>query len=202
MQPTLRHSDAELLSTATNRLSQSYSALMPGLHIDAEQGIVTISGRVSNRSERCSITQMLRTIPGVQAVVDHIDFGSAAFLSDHRLAKDALAALTASGHMREGQVQVTVRGGIVVLDGTVRWHSMRMAAGACIEDLPGLQGVCNRLNLAPSHRPVGHGDTDLASENTFRRKTNGRRHCAQPSTSATEEWFSAGKCGLVAHPEV
>src|SRR3954447_18535779 len=100
MQPTLRNSDAELLSAATRKLSQSYSALMPGLHIDAEQGsIIIISGRVSKRSERCSITQMLRTIPSVQAVVDHIDVGSAAFLSDHRLAKDALAVLTASGHM-------------------------------------------------------------------------------------------------------
>ena len=163
MQPTLRNSDAELLSAATSKLSQSYSALMPGLHIDAEQGIVTISGRVSNRSERSSITQMLRTIPGVQAVVDHIDFGSAAFLSDHRLVKDALAVLTASGHMRDGRIQVTVRGGIVVLDGTVRWHSMRMAAGACIEDLPGLQGVCNRLNLEPSHPPVAHVDTHMAN---------------------------------------
>jgi hypothetical protein len=58
MQPTLRNSDAELLSTAWSRLSQSHSALMPALHIDAEQGIVTISGRVSNRSERCSITSV------------------------------------------------------------------------------------------------------------------------------------------------
>src|SRR4051812_41234360 len=119
---------------------------MPALHIDAEQGILTISGRVPNRSERCSITEMLRMIPGVRALVDHIDFGSARLFSDHRLAKDVVAALTANGHMGEGRIQVTVRGGIVVLDGTVRLHCMRMAAGACIGDLPGLQGVCNRLN--------------------------------------------------------
>ena len=164
MQATLRNSDAELLSAATRRLSQSYSALMPALHIDAEQGIVTISGRVSNRSERCSITEMLRMIPGVQAVVDHIDFGSAGLFSDHRLAKDVVAALTANGHMGQGRIQVTVQAGIVLLDGTMRWQSMRMAAGACIEDLPGLQGVCNRLNLEPSRQPVAHGDTDLANE--------------------------------------
>src|SRR5437868_14701986 len=52
VQPTLRNSDAELLSAATSRLSQSYFDSIPGLHIDAEQGIVTISGRASNRSER------------------------------------------------------------------------------------------------------------------------------------------------------
>src|SRR3954447_5453002 len=83
--------------------------------------------------------------------------------SDHTLVNDALAVLTASGHMREGRIQVTVRGGIIVLDGTVRWHSVRMDAGACIEDLPGLQGVCNRLNLEPSHQAVAHVDTHMAN---------------------------------------
>jgi len=44
MQPTQRNSDAELLSTAAARLSDSYSALSAGLHIDADQGILTIMG--------------------------------------------------------------------------------------------------------------------------------------------------------------
>lgn len=144
---TLQETETKLVDAVTLRVSQQFPTLVPDLQIAAEDGIITASGSLSTHTERSRITQVIRNTPGVRAVVDRLDMPSAGLAADWMLAKNVAAELAESRHLDNGNIQVTVRGGIVVLDGTVRWNCSRISAGACIADLPGLKGVCNRLKL-------------------------------------------------------
>ena len=147
MPSVLIDSDQKLIGDLTDQLAHCFRSLLPELHVCAEGGILTISGSVTCPSDHYAILAAARSVPGVQAVVDHLDLEPALLETDGILAKNAVDALTRQGYSPEGRILITVRGGMVILDGAVSWHCQRMAAGACVRSLPGVLGVCNRLEL-------------------------------------------------------
>jgi hypothetical protein len=69
--------------------------------------------------------------------------------ADERIREDACEQLTADPDVDAVDITVTVAGGEVTLDGTVPERGMKRAAEDCVESIPGVREVHNRLRFAP-----------------------------------------------------
>lgn len=80
--------------------------------------------------------------------------------SDERIREDACDALTADSHVDASNITLRVEAGEVTLDGTVEDRRMKRRAEDCVEELPGVRQVHNRLVVqAASEQPASaaHG---------------------------------------------
>ena len=68
--------------------------------------------------------------------------------TDPEIATDAVHALQADVSV-PNQITVTVRSGLVTLDGTVEWTFQKTAAGSAVMCLKGVKGVSNRIHVSP-----------------------------------------------------
>jgi len=67
--------------------------------------------------------------------------------SDERILEDACDALTEDWNVDASQIQVTVTGGEVTLDGTVPSREQKRRAEDCVDDLSGVKNVQNNLRV-------------------------------------------------------
>ena len=67
--------------------------------------------------------------------------------SDERLREDACERLTADPDVDASDLEVSVQDGEVTLEGTVRTRAMKRAAEDCIDAIPGVQQIHNRLRV-------------------------------------------------------
>ncbi|HEV7734494.1 MAG TPA: BON domain-containing protein [Candidatus Binatia bacterium] len=75
--------------------------------------------------------------------------------SDDRIREDACDALTADSHIDASNVTVRVEAGEVTLDGTVEDRRMKRRAEDCVEELPGVRQVHNRLVVQTASEQPG-----------------------------------------------
>jgi osmotically-inducible protein OsmY len=68
---------------------------------------------------------------------------------DTEMAKAVVGALQRDTLVPDDQIAVTVNGGLVTLQGHVRWEYQRAAAVKAVHDIPGVSGVINGIVLEP-----------------------------------------------------
>jgi osmotically-inducible protein OsmY len=75
-------------------------------------------------------------------------------------------ALKANHSVPDDRVKVTVRHGLITLEGTVEWQYQRGAAESSVRYLTGVKGVVNQISIKPR---VTAGDIKDKIENALRR---------------------------------
>ena len=84
---------------------------------------------------------------------DHTGRGPANYTrSDERILEDACEHLTRDWRVDARNVQVTVQGGEVTLDGTVSSRQQKRHAEDCVYDVSGVKHVQNNLRIEERHR--------------------------------------------------
>jgi len=89
---------------------------------------------------------------GVQAAIagrmSHAGKGPKGYArSDERIREEACERLTADEYVDASDIEVVVASGEITLEGTVPSRAMKHRAEACIEDLPAVRDVHNRLRI-------------------------------------------------------
>lgn len=85
--------------------------------------------------------------------MDHRGRGPSGYTrSDERILEDACDALTRDWRVDARQIQVTVNGGELTLDGTVSSRGQKRRAEDCVEDLSGVRHVQNNLRVQDSEQ--------------------------------------------------
>jgi len=97
--------------------------------------------------------------------------------SDERLKEEVCDRLTANSHIDASEIDVSVSGGEVTLDGTVGDRPMKRACEDCIEGVAGVQQVHNRLGVgAPEDHEERRGADAFSNQNREgQRSTTGRK---------------------------
>jgi osmotically-inducible protein OsmY len=115
--------------------------------VAAEEGVVTLVGRVDSYAKRIAAIRAAERVAGVAVVVDDIDvrLTADARRTDDQLAHAVAAVLLWDVEVPEDRVKAEVRKGLVTLDGEVDWHYQRAAAERAVRSLTGVTGVYNRL---------------------------------------------------------
>lgn len=116
-----------------------------------KNGIVTLSGSVSNFPEKWAAERAVKRVFGVEGVAEEltVDFMSSARHSDEDIAAAARRALEWSATVPEKSVQIRVEKGWVTLEGVVEWQFQRQDAHNVVAHLLGVKGVSNMITLRP-----------------------------------------------------
>ena len=140
-----QRSDAEIRADLQRRIGPG-----TGVTVALENGIVTLTGTVSNLAQRQSIVNLARRTIGVREVVDRITAVPAQRRSDEEIARSVSEAL-ARNLSREEVAAITVRveNGVVILTGTLSSSYPKQVAGALASWVPGVIDIRNEIVVRP-----------------------------------------------------
>lgn len=116
--------------------------------VAAEDGVVTLTGRVESLAMRVAAERAVKRVAGVRSIANDLHVKAANERTDADIARDALHRLRNNVAIPEG-VQAVVSDGFITLDGTVHWMHQRAAAEHAVKYLAGVKGVTNGINLTP-----------------------------------------------------
>lgn len=111
-------------------------------------GHITLTGPVDWMFQRTQAEKLVRHIPGVAGIMNHIEVVPRA--ADRDIQKRIVHALHLSADVNAKQIEVNVDGDIVTLSGTVGSWLQREAAERAAGSAPGIRGVDNRIMIVPT----------------------------------------------------
>jgi osmotically-inducible protein OsmY len=124
-----------------------FDRAVPATKIDiaARNGVVTLSGRVSNLMAKRRAARIAETVKGVRSVVNNIDVSPAEDVSDGAIRNDIISALAYDPAADSYEIDVTVDDGVATLTGTVEsWQEKRLAQKVAA-GVSGVTGVDNEI---------------------------------------------------------
>jgi osmotically-inducible protein OsmY len=122
--------------------------------VAVKEGIVTLSGRVPSYAEKQDAVEAAKRVYGVRAIVDELEvvLPGARERTDAEIAEIAVRALR-NNHSVPDDVTVTVRQGVVTLEGSVEWQYQKKAAENTVRHIRGVKGVNSLITVTPRVRP-------------------------------------------------
>jgi osmotically-inducible protein OsmY len=111
------------------------------------EGQVTLTGAVTWAFQKAAAEQAVQWLPGVKSVANNIVVKPQASVEDvkARIARTFLE----NAEIDAQNVRVEIRGGAVVLTGTVRSESEREQAERAVRSAPGVTNLDDRLLVGP-----------------------------------------------------
>ncbi|QRM90818.1 BON domain-containing protein [Lacinutrix sp. WUR7] len=123
--------------------------------VTVNNGIVTLTGMVSNLPKKTAIENAVKRISGVKAVAEEIKvkYTDSDKKSDIEIAKAAISALEWNASVPSEDIIVTVEDGIIYLTGELEWEYQKSFAKRTIEHLYGVKEVINNIDVKPKVTP-------------------------------------------------
>ena len=117
----------------------------------AKNGVVTLTGHVSNYMQKRAAEKAAARVKGVKGVVEELKVNllSDMVRSDENIANAALDRLAWDVSVPANAIKVKVENGWVTLTGKVDWHFEQQAAERMVRSLHGVLGVFNETMIKP-----------------------------------------------------
>lgn len=143
-------SDDQLRQDVEAELAWDPAIVSPHIVVNVREGVVALEGTVASLAEKAAVEEAAQRVSGVRAVaVDlAVEVPVQTRRTDAEIAAAARQALDWTTFVPREQVQVTVEGGCVTLNGEVEWNFQRVAAARAVRDLRGVKSVVNRIRIA------------------------------------------------------
>ena len=120
--------------------------------VTTKDGVVTLSGFVATYSERLAAEHAALRVQGCRAVANDLQVRLATGRIDPDIASDAADALTYNLNVPT-TVKVSVRDGIITLEGTCEWYYQRNGAEKAVRHIAGVKNVSNEIVIKPRISP-------------------------------------------------
>jgi osmotically-inducible protein OsmY len=140
--------DRELQDTVTRTLDWTPDVDTAGLEVSAKEGTVTLRGTVPSYWEKLRAHLLAARVPGVVHVIDEIAVTPAETYEDHLIANALERVLDRSLYDDVNAVQVTVKRGVVTLQGQVPDASVRRTIQESAERILGVTEIHNELKVS------------------------------------------------------
>lgn len=144
--------DSQLHDAVELQLDEDPEIRAHDIAVTASDGVITLTGFVDTYAEKVAADQTVKRVRGVRAVANDIEVKVRDERTDPEIAKDAVQALQSHTNVPD-RVTVTVRSGLVTLEGTVEWMYQKTAAESAVKYLKGVRSVANLIRInqtAPS----------------------------------------------------
>jgi len=147
--------DSELERDVMDEIAAQPNVDANQIRVSVKDGVVILSGHVNSYVEKYAAEKAAKRVSGVKAVVNELDVQllGGSQRSDEDLAFEALRALRSHIVLAPLDIRVTVRDGVVFLEGEVEWQYQKVAAERAIRYLPGLRGITNLIRVKPRLTP-------------------------------------------------
>ena len=153
-------SDLKIKNDVLEELSWQPNIDETQVGVAVKNGIVTLTGIVSDLTKKDAIESAVKSIAGVKAVAEEIKvkYGDSDKHSDIEIAKAAVDALDWNASVPMDQITVEVDHGTIYLTGEVEWAYQKDFAKRTIENLLGVKEVINNIQL--SHKTTANDVAD------------------------------------------
>jgi osmotically-inducible protein OsmY len=149
-------SDLELEKAVLAELEFEPSIKVEDIRISVSDGIVTLTGSVSNYAEKLAVARAAKRLAGVRGLAEDVvvKLPESSRRADSDIAAAAVDAIRWITTLPEDTVRITVRDGWLSLEGAVGgWHQ-KNAAEEAVRNLAGVKGVTNLIVIKPAVAPV------------------------------------------------
>jgi osmotically-inducible protein OsmY len=119
--------------------------------VTVDDGIVALSGMVNEYYKKALANKVAKRVSGVKAVAEDIEvkYGDDYRKTDKEIAKAAVNALEWNASVPKEKIMVFVEDGYIYLSGKVAWNYQRSSAKRAIQNLLGVKGVVNNIEIIP-----------------------------------------------------
>lgn len=148
-------SDTELQKDVVEELTCEPRVRDAAIGIAVRDGVVTITGTVSDVAQRRAAVKAVDRVAGVRAVAQKlmVKVPAADHRSDTEIAHQLVNALAWDIEVPAQNIQTRVEDGWVTLEGDVEWQHQRTAVERAVRYLTGIKGVSNLLQLKAHASP-------------------------------------------------
>lgn len=160
--------DLEIQRDVMEEIKWTPDLNLSDIGVCCKNGVVTLSGRVANFSQKVNAEKAAKRVSGVMAVAENIHVGLSAAnrRTDSEIAEAVLNALKWNSAVQDEQIKVQVEDSYVTLEGLASTEYQRSQAQKAIEALPGIKGIFNLIKLQAAAAPE---DIRSQIEAAFRR---------------------------------
>lgn len=123
--------------------------------VTAHDGVITLSGKVNNYTQKINAEKAAQRVAGVMVVAEDmvVNIPEKDERCDTCIALAIRNALKWHSGVNEDLIEIKVENGQVYLDGTTEWEYQKKAAENAVKDIVGVSKVINRISLKPSISP-------------------------------------------------
>jgi osmotically-inducible protein OsmY len=139
--------DQDLVAVLEQQLRGHEAVPADRVDVAAENGVVTLSGRVDSLLAKEAATRVARSLRGVRAVVNTVEVAPGKERDPGALRSDVEQALTQDPATEAYEVAVEVEAGRVTLTGTVDSWQERILAEAVAKGVRGVRSLENALQV-------------------------------------------------------
>ena len=139
--------DSQLYDAVRRQLDDDPEIRARDIAVIASDGVITLTGFVDSYAEKIAAEQTVKRVRGVRAVANDVDVKVRDQRTDPEIAKDAVHALQSHTNV-PNRVTVTVRSGLVTLEGSVEWMYQKAAAESAVKYLKGVRSVLNGIQIS------------------------------------------------------
>jgi osmotically-inducible protein OsmY len=141
--------DHTLEAAVMEALADSPRVHADEIAVEALDGDVLLRGKVGSPVQRAEAVRAAAHVPGVHAVVDHLQVRLMTIdeRTDADTAAAVIEALVDDGQVHAADIDVAASEGVVTLSGTVELGSERVHAAEVARGVAGVEHVHNRLRV-------------------------------------------------------
>lgn len=140
-------SDTDIRNAIRRRILNSAVIESQGLRVTCVQGKVTLSGHVANWSEAQEALMLAGEVRGVKDVTNELQLELGVKRNDQEIKDDAVAALDRDVYLSGMPITVSVKDGVISLEGSVGNAYEKQRARSKLFWLAGVKGVQNNLKV-------------------------------------------------------
>lgn len=152
-------SDGELQRDVSAELAWDPSVGANRISVEANDGTVTLAGKVASYARKCHAEAAALRVAGVRELVTHlaVELSATDRRSDEEIAGAARQVLAWNACVPAGRIMVAVDDGWITLSGEVEWAYQGTAAEMALRNLVGIKGLLNLAQVGPGVAPADVG---------------------------------------------
>ena len=141
--------DSELKNHVLAELKYEPSVKATDIGVLVNDGTVTLNGFVPSYWEKWGAVAATKRVAGIKAIADDIEvrLPSSSHQTDGDIAAAAANQIEWATTIPEDAVKITVREGVVTIDGTVEWRFQKESAERVVRSLVGVKAVSNLIAI-------------------------------------------------------
>ena len=146
-------SDKDIQDSVVLELKWDPKITSADIAVAVKDGVVTLSGFTHSYWEKEAAEKAAKRVYGVRGVANDIEVKLPATRTDPEIARDAVHELESHVSIPADHIKVTVKHGLITLEGQADWQYQRELAEAAVKKLKGVIGVINNIGVKPRVSP-------------------------------------------------
>src|SRR5581483_6961445 len=119
------------------------------ISVTVHEGVATLTGFVHSYFAKLAAEEAAKRVHGIDGLANDIQVKLGSEATDPEIARESVLALREHAGVPHGHVTVTVRDGLVTLEGRVDQYRQKRAAEDAVMTVNGARGVISRIEIRP-----------------------------------------------------